>query len=327
VRPLGWTIIRLRFCPSAYALTTVLIRHISNGNLILLRVKFDAEHTLYDVEVTRATSLPGVPTMWIALANRPDIGQRDLSSLNYLGSGGAPLPVEVETRFRQVTGYRLGGGWGMTETSLAGTNIPTYREAPAGTIGLPLPNVEMEIVALDDPRRRLPPGEIGEIRTRGPNVTRGYWRRPDETAAAFADGYLLTGDIGWMDENGFFFIVDRKKDMIISSGFKVYPQTIEQVIYEHPSVEEVLVIGVNDAYRGQAAKAFVKLKASAPGFTIEELCAFLADKIGRPEMPAHLEFRESLPRTAVGKLSKVELRQEENAKAAGEARMGTKINA
>jgi long-chain acyl-CoA synthetase len=310
-----------------YGLTTVLLRHIRNGNFILLRVKFDPDQTLHDVEAARATALPGVPTMWIALANRPDIGQRNLSSLKYLGSGGAPLPVEVGARFRQITGHRLGGGWGMMETSPAGTNVPLYCEAPAGTIGLPLPNVEMGIVALDNPHRELAPGEIGELRVRGPNVTRGYWRRPEETAAAFADGYLLTGDIGTMDEDGFFFIVDRKKDMIISGGFNIYPQMIEQTIYEHQSVEEVLVIGVPDPYRVEATKAYIKLKAGAPGFTLPELCAFLADKVGRHEMPAQLEFRDSLPRTAVGKLSKVELRQEIRAGTADDSNTGVRINA
>src|SRR5262249_28107952 len=149
---------------------------------------------------------------------------------------------EVETRFQRLTGHRLGGGWGMTETSPAGTNIPAHGNPPAGTIGLPLPHVGMDISALDDPNRGLPPGEVGEIRIRGPNVTQGYWRRPQETADAFVDGYFLTGDIGWMDENGFFYIVDRKKDMIISGGFNIYPQVVEQAIYEHPDVEEVLVI-------------------------------------------------------------------------------------
>jgi long-chain acyl-CoA synthetase len=310
-----------------YALTTVLLLHIRRGDRILLRVKFDPDQTLHDIEVIRPNAFPGVPTMWIALAARPDIGQRDLSSLRYLGSGGAPLPVEVGARFRQLTGHRLGGGWGMTETSPAGTNIPAHCDAPAGTIGLPLPNIELQIVALDDPRRVLPPREVGEIRVRGPNVTKAYWKRPKETAEAFADGFLLTGDIGWMDEDGFFFIVDRKKDMIISGGFNVYPQMIEQAIHEHPAVEEALVIGVPDAYRGEAAKAFIKLRAGAPAFTLDELCAFLADKLGRHEMPAHLEFRDALPRTAVGKLSKVELKAEERAKAAATNSMGTKIDA
>jgi long-chain acyl-CoA synthetase len=310
-----------------YALTTVLLLHIRRGDFILLRVKFDPEQTLHDIEVGRADSFPGVPTMWIALAARPDIARRDFSSLRYLGSGGAPLPVEVEGRFRQITGHRIGGGWGMTETSPAGTNIPAHCEPPAGTIGLPLPNIEMQVVALDDPRRVLPPGEIGEIRVRGPNVTGGYWKRPEESRTAFVDGYLLTGDIGRMDENGFFFIVDRKKDMIISGGFNVYPQMVEQAIYEHPSVEEVLVIGVPDDYRGEAAKAFIKLRPGASRFTLEELCAFLSDKIGRHERPAHIEFRDALPRTAVGKLSKVELKSQERDKRGVNTIAGEKADA
>jgi long-chain acyl-CoA synthetase len=293
-----------------YALSAVMLRSIFAGSQILLRVRFDADEVLHDIEVKRATVFPGVPTMWIALVSRPDIQSRDLSSLKFCGSGGAPLPVEVQAKFEKLTKLPLRGGWGMTETSPAGTVMPNYGTLPAGTIGLPMPGIEMGVVALDDPLRKLPPGEVGEICIRGPNVTQGYWKRPEETEKSFAGGYFLTGDIGSMDENGYFFIVDRKKDMIISGGFNVYPQMIEQAIYEHPSVEEVLVIGVPDGYRGEAAKAFVKLRAGAAAITLEELKAFLADKIGKHEMPAYLEFRAALPRTAVGKLSKVELREE-----------------
>ena len=299
-----------------YALTTILLLSLVRGNLILLRLRFDADQTLHDIEANRATSFPGVPTMWIALANRPDIAERDLSSLTHCGSGGAPLPVEVKLRFEKLTGHTLGGGWGMTETAPAGTFIPaTHGTPPPATIGLPMPGLEMGIVALDDPHRELQPGEVGELRIKGPNVTRGYFNQPEETARAFADGYFLTGDIGYMDDDGFFFIVDRKKDMIISGGFNVYPQMVEQAIYEHPSVEEVLVVGVPDNYRGEAAKAFIKLKTGAPDFTLGELHEFLKDKLGRYEMPEQLEFRQALPRTAVGKLSKVELKQEERRKA------------
>ncbi len=294
-----------------YALTTILLRCIRNGNEIMLRMRFDVETTLRDIEVKRATAFPGVPTMWIAIANHPGIETRDLSSLIYCGSGGAPLPVEVRQRFERLTGHRLGGGWGMTETSPAGTNLPCRGPPKCGSIGLPLPGVELGIVSLEDPTRALGPGEVGELRVRGLNVTQGYWNRPLESAAAFADGWFLTGDIGYMDEDGYFFIVDRKKDMIISGGFNVYPQMIEQAIYEHPSVAECVVIGIPDEYRGEAAKAFVTLRQGAPAFTLDELKAFLADKIGRHEMPAQLELRDSLPRTPVGKLSKVELRDEE----------------
>jgi long-chain acyl-CoA synthetase len=202
----------------------------------------------------------------------------------------------------------------MTETAPAGTFMPSGEGVPLGTIGLPMPGVEMGVVSLSDPLRELPPGETGEIRIRGPNVTAGYWQKPEETARSMAGGYFLTGDIGYMDEKGFFFIAGRKKDMIISSGFNVYPQVIEQAIYEHPSVEECAVIGVTDPYRGEAAKAFIKLKAGAAAFSLEELQAFLADKIGRHEMPALIEFREGLPRTAIGKIQKTGLRQEEQQK-------------
>lgn len=293
-----------------YALITILLRQLQNGNEILLRQRFDVAATLDDIEKRRATAFPGVPTMWIALANHPGLDQRDFSSLLYCSSGGAPLPVEVANRFQRLTGHRLGGGWGMTETCSAGTNLPREGTIKPGSIGVPLPGLVIEIVALDDPARVLGPNETGELRIKGPNITRGYWQRPGDNEAAFVDGWLLTGDIGYMDEDGWFFIVDRKKDMIISGGFNVYPQVIEQAIYEHPAVEEVLVVGVPDDYRGEAAKAFVKLRQGAPAFTLDELKGFLADKVGRHEMPAALEFREALPRTPVGKLSKVELRAE-----------------
>jgi long-chain acyl-CoA synthetase len=253
--------------------------------------------------------------MWIALADVPDIDKRDLSSLRYIGSGGAPLPVEVAERFQKLTGHRIGGGWGMTETSPAGTAMPREWTGKAGSVGLPLPGIDMDIVALDDPRRKLKPGEKGEIRIKGPNVTKGYWNAPQETAAVFVDGWLLTGDIGTMDEDGYFYLVDRKKDMIISGGFNVYPSVIEDAIYEHEAVAAVSVIGVPDSYRGEAAKAFVQLKPGAAVFTLDELRVFLADKIGRYEMPAHLEFRDALPKTPVGKLSKKELIEEERQKA------------
>ncbi|WP_375459023.1 dicarboxylate--CoA ligase PimA [uncultured Enterovirga sp.] len=301
-----------------YALTTILLRGLKRGAKLLLRMRFDVETTLRDIEVGRATHFPGVPTMWIALAASPGIESRDFSALVYAGSGGAPLPIEVADRFERLTGRRLIGGWGMTETAPAGTNRLGAGPRKSGTIGLPLPGVEMDICALDDPSRVLPPGETGEIRIRGPNVTRGYWNRPEETAAAFVHGWFLTGDIGYMDEDGFFFITDRKKDMIISGGFNVYPQMIEQAIYQHPAVEEVLVVGVPDSYRGEAAKAFCKLRSGHQPFTLESLQTFLKDKIGRHEMPAALDIRAALPRTAVGKLSKLELRAEERAKAAAQ---------
>jgi long-chain acyl-CoA synthetase len=254
--------------------------------------------------------------MWIAIANHPDSDKADFSSLKSVRSGGAACPVEIEKRILLLTGQTLGGGWGMTETAPAGTGIPIIPGVKTrnGVIGLPLPGIEMDVVAIDDPRRVLPPGQTGEIRIKGPNVIKSYWNKPDENAKAFVDGFFLTGDIGHMDEDGFFTIVDRKKDMIISGGFNVYPRNIEEAIYEHPDVAEAVVIGVPDSYRGEAAKAFVALKSGAAPFSLDALRDFLASRIGRHEMPAHLEFRDTLPKTSVGKLSKKVLVDQERAK-------------
>ena len=298
-----------------YALTAVLLRGLDEGSELLLRPKFDVETTLNDIEKKRATVFPGVPTMWIAIANTPGVEKRDFSSLRYAASGGAGIPVETAERIFKITGQRMGGGWGMTETAPAGTSRPSnYADKPA-SCGVPLPGIDMDIVSLTNNREVLKPGEVGEIRVKGPNVTKGYFNAGPETQASFVDGWFLTGDIGYMDEDGYFFIVDRKKDMILSGGFNVYPRAIEEAVYEHPGVAEVIVIGVPDSYRGEAAKAFVQLKPGADPFTLEELRAFLADKLGKHELPAHLEFRDSLPKTAVGKLSKKELIAEEREKA------------
>ncbi len=294
-----------------YALTVVMLSSIRLGNLISLHQRFDVEAVMRDIEVKRATAFPGVPTMWIAIASLPDLDKRDLSSLVMAGSGGAPLPVEVAKVFERKTNMKLKSGWGMTETCSPGTGHPTEGPDKPGSIGLMLPGIEMDVVALDDPRKVLAPGEVGEVRIKGPNVTRGYWNRAEESAQAFADGRFLTGDIGYMDTDGYFYLVDRKKDMIISGGFNVYPQMIEQAIYEHASVQEVIVIGISDDYRGEAAKAFVTLRTGAQAFSLDELKAFLSGKLGKHEIPAALEFVDQLPRTSVGKLSRHELRSQQ----------------
>jgi long-chain acyl-CoA synthetase len=293
-----------------YALTVVLLSSIRLGHLISLHQRFDVEAVMRDIETKRATMFPGVPTMWIAIASLPDLDKRDMSSLVSCGSGGAPLPVEVAKIFERKTNMKLKSGWGMTETCSPGTGHPQEGPDKPGSIGLMLPGIEMDVVALEDPKKILPPGEIGEVRIKGPNVTKGYWNRTKETEEAFADGRFLTGDIGYMDTDGYFYLVDRKKDMIISGGFNVYPQMIEQAIYEHTSVQEVIVIGVPDEYRGEAAKAFIKLRAGASAFSLDELKSFLTGKLGKHEIPAALEFVDELPRTPVGKLSRHELRQQ-----------------
>jgi long-chain acyl-CoA synthetase len=294
-----------------YALTVVLLSSIRHGNLMSLHQRFDVEAVMRDIEVKRATAFPGVPTMWIAIASLPDLDKRDLSSLVICGSGGAPLPVEVAKIFERRVGMKLKSGWGMTETCSAGTAHPREGPDKPGSIGLVLPGIEMDVVALDDPRRVMPVGEVGEIRIRGPNVTKGYWNRPEETAEAFVGDRFLTGDIGYMDSDGYLYLVDRKKDMIISGGFNVYPQMIEQAIYTHPAVHEVIVIGIADEYRGEAAKAFIKLRADAKPFTLDELRVFLTGKLGKHELPAAVEFVDELPRTPVGKLSRHQMRQQQ----------------
>ncbi|MFH0298778.1 dicarboxylate--CoA ligase PimA [Bradyrhizobium sp. 31Argb] len=296
-----------------YALTVVLLSSIRHGHLISLHQRFDVQAVMRDIEEKRATVFPGVPTMWIAIAALPDLDKRDLSSLVSCGSGGAPLPVEVAKIFERRVGMKLRSGWGMTETCSPGTGHVKEGPDKPGSIGLMLPGIELDVVSLDDPKQVLPVGEVGEIRIRGPNVTKGYWNRPKETAEAFVGDRFLTGDIGYMDADGYFYLVDRKKDMIISGGFNVYPQMIEQAIYTHPSVQEVIVIGISDDYRGEAAKAFIKLRDGAASFTIDDLRAFLTGKLGKHELPAALEFVEELPRTPVGKLSRHELRQQKAA--------------
>ncbi len=294
-----------------YALVAVMLRCLAEGVAILLRLRFDAAQVLDDIEHRGVTSLPGVPTMFIALAAQPDLERRNLASLRSASCGGATLPVEVARRFEGLTGRRVGGGWGMTETCSSGTHLSPGAAMSPGLIGVPLPGIEIIVVDLADPRRRLAQGEVGELAIRGPNITAGYWNRPEETAAAIVDGFLLTGDVGTMDAAGSFSIVDRKKDMIISGGFNVYPRMIEDAVYEHAAVEECTAVGIPDAYRGQSAKVFIKLRDGAEPFTLEELRGFLADKLGRHELPAAVEFRDSLPRTAVGKLSRKELADEE----------------
>ncbi|MCA0342908.1 MAG: AMP-binding protein, partial [Proteobacteria bacterium] len=299
-----------------YGLSAVLLRCLGSGHTIHLRARFDAMAALDEIE-NGVNIFPGVPTMWIAMAQTPGFEKRKLSSLVLAGSGGAPMPAEVARRIEAKTGAQILGGWGMSETAPAGTNLPPgYPLEKYGSIGVPMPGIDLRIVALDDPSRALGVGETGELAIRGANVMTGYFNRPDETAAAFADGWFLTGDVGHMDEDGFFFIVDRKKDMIISGGFNVYPQMIEQAIYEHPDVAETLVIGVADDYRGEAAKAFITLRAGAEPLTLDNLRAFLKPRLGPHELPAELELRDALPRTVVGKLSKLELKEEERARRA-----------
>ncbi|HMC14449.1 MAG TPA: long-chain fatty acid--CoA ligase [Albitalea sp.] len=300
-----------------YALTADMLFGLQIGAELVLHLRFDLDAALRDLVAKRITCLPGVPTMFTALISHPDAARLDLSSLRHCSSGGAPLPVEVQQRFQQLTGCPLNEGWGMTETSPTGTFTPIFGRRKAGSCGLPVPGTVIKLVDVDDPSREVPAGERGEMCVKGPNVMKGYWNNPEATAASMtADGFFRTGDVAIMDDDGFIFIVDRTKDMLLCGGYNVYPRNIEEAIYTHPSVAEVSVIGVPDAYRGQSPKAFVVLKAGAATLTLDALKTFLADKLGKHEMVQELALRTELPKTPVGKLSKKELYAEEAARRA-----------
>jgi long-chain acyl-CoA synthetase len=297
-----------------FGLSFILLLGVATGTAMVMHIRFDADRVLADIARKKITLFAGVPTMYTALVNHPKIKEFDLSSLRQCGSGGAPLPIEIIDRFRQLTGQVPSEGYGLTETAPLGTMQPFEGTPHAGTVGLPAPLTVIEIVDLETGLTVLPPGKKGEICFRGPQVMKGYWKKPKETAEAFRGGRFHTGDIGFIDADGYVTLVDRKKDMILSGGFNVFPRNIEEAIYEHPAVAEVTVIGIPDTYRGQSAKAFIALKPGAAPFTFDALKAFLADKLAKYEMPVEMEIRGSLPKTPVGKLSKKELVAEELAK-------------
>jgi long-chain acyl-CoA synthetase len=297
-----------------FAMTVVMNFGIAKASEIVIMPRFVLDDALKLITATRPTVMPGVPTLFNALINHPKLKSFDLSSLKFCLSGGAPLPVEVKHRFEELTGCKLVEGYGLSETSPVATCNPLEGPVKEGSIGLPLPGTILSLRTLDDPAREVPLGEKGEICIAGPQVMVGYWNKPDETAGQFTpDRFLRTGDVARMDEEGFFFIEDRIKDLIICSGFNVYPRRIEEAIYEHPAVEEVTVIGVKDEYRGEAPKAFVKLKPGASA-SAADIMRHLEPKLSRIELPATIEFRDALPKTMIGKLSKKELKQEEAAR-------------
>ncbi len=303
-----------------YALTVNLLYGVRLGALMVLHARFDLDAAINDLIAKKITVFCGVPTMYMAMINHPRVKEGALRSLQFCGSGGAPLPVEVAQRFYELTGAQLCEGWGMTETSPTGTFTPAHGMRKAGSCGMPIPNIELRFESLTDPGRDAAAGEPGELCIRGPNVMKGYWKNPEATAKAMtADGFFRSGDVARMDDDGFVFIVDRTKDMLLCGGYNVYPRVIEEAIYEHPAVEEVCVIGIPDAYRGQSPKAFIKLKKDAPALTLDELKAFLKSRIGKHEMVAEMEVRAELPKSPVGKLLKKDLVDEEARKRAAAA--------
>jgi len=293
-----------------FAMTAVMNFALAYGAEIVIMPRFVLDDAMQLIDKTKPTVMPGVPTMFIAMLNHPKLASFDLSSLKFCLSGGAPLPVDVKQKFEQLTGCKLVEGYGLSEASPSVTCNPIEGPVKVGSIGQPLPGTIVSLRDLADPTREVPQGEKGEICVKGPQVMKGYWKRPEETASQFVGDYLRTGDVGVMDEEGFIFIVDRIKDLIISSGYNVYPRRIEEAIYAHPAVEEVTVIGISDGYRGEAPKAFIKLRAGATA-TEADIRKHLEPKISKIEMPAEIEFRDALPKTMIGKLSKKELKAEE----------------
>jgi long-chain acyl-CoA synthetase len=299
-----------------FAMTAVMNFALAQGAELVIMPRFVLNDAMKLIDKTKPTVMPGVPTMFIAMLNHPKLKSFDMSSLKFCLSGGAPLPVDVKQRFESLTGCKLVEAYGLSETSPGATCNPLEGPVKEGSIGQPLPGTIVSLRDLADPSREVPMGEKGEICIKGPQVMKGYWKRPEETANQFVGDYLRTGDVGIMDEQGFIFIVDRIKDLIICSGYNVYPRRVEEAIYEHPAVEEVTVIGIRDQYRGEAPKAFIKLKAGMPA-TEADIRKHLETKLSKIELPAEIEFRDALPKTMIGKLSKKELKAEEAARQRG----------
>ena len=283
------------------------------GAMQILIPKFDVNLLLEAIKRYQPTYFPGVPTLFISLLNHKEAKRYGLDRVRRFNSGSAPLPIEVIEQFEQLSGAMLYEGYGMTETTALGTTPPTLSKRKPGSIGLPVTGTECKIVDLETGEREVPAGEEGELCMRGPQVMKGYWNKPQETAHALRDGWLHTGDVARMDEDGYFYIVQRKKDMIIVSGFNVYPNEVEEVLFTHPSVKEAAVIGVPCSYRGEAVKAFIVLKPEAQA-AAEELIDYCRAHLARYKVPSLIEFAESLPKSAVGKVLRRELREAEDAR-------------
>lgn len=290
-----------------FANTCVLNRTVLNGGEIVMLPRFDAGAALAALSRRRCTAMPGVPTMYQALLDHPDFGRTDFSSLRVCISGGAPMAAELAARFRDASGAILVEGYGLTESSGVVSCNPYDGSGKPGTIGQPIPATRVRLADRDDPKRPAPAGMPGELLVAGPQIMQGYWNRPEADDDSFVDGWLRTGDVATIDSDGYVRIVDRLKDMIAVGGFKVYPSTIEAVLYRHPAVKEALVIGAPDAYRGEVPRGYVALNDDEP-ISAEELCAWLNPQLGKHERVDHIVIRDSLPKTMIGKLDRKALR-------------------
>jgi len=300
----------------SYGMTTCMNLGFLTGAALLLIVDPRALiHILKSISKHHPTIYPGVPAMYVAINNYPDIDEFDTGSIKACISGAAPLPVEVQRKFQDLTGGRLVEGYGLSEAAPVTHANPVYGENRIGTIGLPFPSTLARIVDAETGERDLPPGEIGELIVRGPQVMKGYWKMPAETANVLRDGWLYTGDLARMDEDGYFQIVDRKKDMILGAGgLNIYPREVEEVLYQHPKVQSCAVVGVRVSLeKGERVKAFVVLKEGETA-TEEEIIAFCRENLAPYKVPRFVEFRDELPMTMVGKVLRRVLLEEERKK-------------
>jgi long-chain acyl-CoA synthetase len=296
-----------------FGMTVTMNWALFTGSTIILVPKFQVDEFLKLLHKSRPTIFPGVPTIFVAIVNHPKITEYDLSSIRFCITGSAPMPVEILTQFEKMTGSVIVEGFGLSESSPVTHVNPIGGVRKPGSIGLPVSDTDARLVPLSLSDQDVPVGEEGELVIKGPQVMKGYWNMPDETTQVLRDGWLYTGDIAKMDEDGYFYIVDRKKDMVIAGGYNIYPREIEEVLYMHPKVMDAVIIGIPDPYRGETVKAFVVPK---PGMelTEKEVFDFCRTKLAAYKMPKVVELREALPKTMVGKVLRRELRAEELSK-------------
>ncbi|TLX93358.1 MAG: long-chain fatty acid--CoA ligase [Thaumarchaeota archaeon] len=293
-----------------YGMTVTMNAPVFVGAKIVLLPRFEVKQVMETIQKERVTCFCAVPTMYIAVINSEEGKRFDLRTVRACISGGAPLAVAVRKKFIEMTGGNLVEGYGLTECSPV-THINPLKDAlpKEASIGIPLPATDAAIVDLDDPERFLPTGEVGELAIRGPQVMKGYWNRKEESEMVLRNGWLLTGDIAKMDDDGYFYIVDRKKDMVDVGGFKVYPREVEEILFEHPEVKDAAAIGIVDSYRGEAVKAFVVLKDPTKKVSEAEIIQFCTERVAKYKVPKQVEFVGELPKTLVGKVLRRKLRE------------------
>lgn len=302
-----------------FGLTVLLNQAMYIAGTLILIPRFQVDDVLKTIHKKKPTIFPGAPTMYIAVIHHPEVGRFDLSSIQICVSGAAPLPLEVQERFERITGGKLIEGYGLTEASPVTHANNIWEKRKNGSIGIPFPDTLAKIVH-PETGEEMPVGEIGELVVKGPQVMKGYWNRPEETERTLRDGWLYTGDLARMDEEGFFYILDRRKDMIIAGGYNIYPREVEEVLFEHPDVEEAVVAGVKDPYRGENVKAYIVLRKGS-NVTEEELKSWCKERLAVYKVPKIYEFRDSLPKTLVGKVLRRKLIEEENEKLVNQSRV------